>query len=293
MTRSIALLVFLAAMLTACFGADSADFVSPSTVRMGVLPDQSEERVRQRYLPLIDYLEARTPLTIEFVPSSGYQDLREKFAVGEIDIANFGGLTFTQAEARYDAEPLVMRDTDIAFASCYIVRGEDPRTSIAEFTGDTFSFGPRLSTSGHLMPRHFMSIDGVIPEEIFASVVHADSHDQTAERVREGEVALGVVNCVILEALMREGRLAPGEIRVLVTTPTYGNYVWAVQQDMPQDVRIALRDAFLDLDARVPEERALLRSLGANGYLPAGSGDFDDVRMAASALGLIQEASSD
>ena len=91
---------------------------------------------------------------------------------------------------------------------------------------------------------------------------------------------------------MREERLAPGQIRVLLTTPAYGNYVWAVQKDMPALVRVALRDAFLDLDARVSEERALLRSLGANGYLPAGSGDFDDVRMAADALGLIQEASA-
>ena len=186
-----------------------------------------------------------------------------------------------------------MRDTDIQFTSCYIVRGEDPRTSIADFAGEAFSFGPELSTSGHLMPRHFMRVDGIIPEDVFASVTHADGHDQTAEWVRDGNVALGVVNCVILEALMLEERLAPGEIRVLVTTPTYGNYVWAVQPDMPEKVRIELRDAFLALDARVPEERALLRALGANGYLPAGSSDFDDVRMAASALDLIHEASSD
>ena len=138
-----------------------------------------------------------------------------------------------------------------------------------------------------------MRVDGQTPEDLFASVKHANGHDQTAEWVRDGEVALGVVNCVILEALMLEERLAPGQVRVLLTTPTYGNYVWAVQPDMPTQVRVELRDAFLDLDARVPEERALLRSLGANGYLPAGSSDFDDVRMAASALGLIPEASAD
>lgn len=290
--RTTALSILVAVLLVACSDWDSVDIRAPQTVRMGVLPDQSEERLRQRYLPLVDYLEARTSLTIEFVPSSGYADLRDKFAMGEVDFANFGGLTFTQEEARSGAEPLVMRDTDISFTSCYIVRGDDTRTSIGEFAGEPFSFGPRLSTSGHLMPRHFMSVDGISPEDHFGSVVHSQGHDQTTEWVRDGKVTLGVVNCVILEALMREERLAQEQIRVLLTTPTYGNYVWAVQHDMPAQVRVALRDAFLDLDARVPEERALLRSLGANGYLPAGSADFDDVRMAATALGLIQQASA-
>ena len=162
-----------------------------------------------------------------------------------------------------------------------------------EFTGESFSFGPELSTSGHLMPRHFLSVDGITPEEEFESVRHSAGHDQTAEWVRDGVVALGVVNCVILDAMQRDGRLAPDEIRVLETTPTYGNYVWAVQPSMPDDVRTQLRDAFLALDATVPEQRALLQSLGANGYLPAGSSDFTDVRLAAEALNLIQEVGAD
>ncbi len=289
----VLLAVLLASLLFGCSDSASNAEDQPRTLRMGVLPDQSEERLRLRYLPLVDYLEARTSLDIEFVPSSGYPELLKLFADGEIDIANFGGLTFAQAEAASGAEPLVMRDTDVAFTSCYIVRGDDPRDSIDEFAGDAFTFGPRLSTSGHLMPRHFMRLDGVIPEDLFSAVRHSDGHDETAKWVRDGEVGLGVVNCVILEALILEEQLSPGQIRVLVTTPTYGNYVWAVQPAMPADVRTELRDAFLALDARVPEERAILRALGANGYLPAGKTDFNDVRMAAAELGLIQEASAD
>lgn len=289
-----ALLVLLIAQLL--FGcSDSTTNVEDQTgtLRVGVLPDQSVERLRLRYLPLVDYLEGHTSFDFEFVPTSGYPELLEQFAAGELDLVNFGGLTFTQAEAASGAEPLVMRDTDVAFTSCYIVRDEDTRKAIAEFAGESFSFGPRLSTSGHLMPRHFMRLDGLIPEDLFADVRHSNGHDETTEFVRDGEVGLGVVNCVILEALLLEERLTPGQIRVLMTTPSYGNYVWAVQPTMPDDVRTELRDAFLALDATVPEEQSLLRSLGANGYLPAGSSDFDDVRMAADALGLIHEASYD
>ncbi len=293
MGRLLVLLALLAPILTACSESASDASSSPLVIRMGVLPDQSEERVRQRYMPLVEYLESTTTLDIELVGSESYTDLREKFVSRDVELANFGGLTFTQAEAAAGAEPLILRDTDVAFTSCYIVLGSDPRESVEEFAGEAFSFGPRLSTSGHLMPRHFMGLDGITPEEEFESVRHSESHDQTAEWVRDGVVTLGVVNCVILDDLLREGRLAPDEIRVLETTPTYGNYVWAVQPTMPEDVRRQLRDAFLALDATVPEHRALLQSLGANGYLPAGSSDFTDVRLAAHALNLIQEVGAD
>ncbi len=287
------LLMLAALALAACSDPASVAPEAPSVVRLGVLPDQSEERVRLRYEPLVEYLEDNSLLTIELVPTTAYGDLLERFANGSVDIANFGGLTFAQAEASSGAEPLVMRDTDIAFTSCYIVSGDDPRSSIEDFAGDAFAFGPELSTSGSLMPDHYMRVDGMIPEDVFGSVVHSNGHDETTEWVRDGEVDLGVVNCAILEAMTAEERLATGQVRVLETTPTYGNYVWAVQRDMPEATRIALRDGFLDLDATVPEQRALLRSLGANGYLPAGSGDFDDVRRAADAQGLLQGVSAD
>ncbi len=293
MGRLLILMVLMSPLLAACSDGGSDASASPPVIRMGVLPEQSEERLQQRYMPLVDYLEASTTLDIELVGSESYTDLRDRFGRGDVHLANFGGLTFAQAEATAGAEPLVLRDTDLAFTSCYVVLGTDTRESVEEFAGESFAFGPPLSTSGHLMPRHYLSINGITPEEEFESVRHSDGHNQTAEWVRDGVVALGVVNCMILEPLLREQRLAPGEIRVLETTPTYGNYVWAVQAAMSDNVRMQLRDAFLALDATVPEDRELLRSLGANGYLPAGRSDFDDVRRAAAALDLIPETGAD
>lgn len=43
-----------------------------------------------------------------------------------------------------------------------------------------------------------------------------------------------------------------------------------------------VRDAFLSLEPSVAEHRAILDSIGANGYVPAGRSDFNEVRGAVS-----------
>lgn len=271
-------LCLLAATLCACGAADVNE--RQDAVSLGVLPDQSAEQLRRRYTPLVDYLEASTSLDIELVVPADYPSMLDAFAAGELDIVNFGGLTFTQAESRSNAAPLVMRDVDLNFRSCYIACGEDTRQNVAEFGADSFSFGPRLSTSGHLMPRHFLARADVDPDTFFESVQYSSGHDQTVEWVRDKVVALGVVNCVILQSMLADERIEEGQIRILAFTPAYANYVWAVQETMDKSVRRQLRDAFLGLDPMDPAHGELLQTLGAKGYLPASTEDFNDVRLA-------------
>lgn len=278
--RTIAILA-LTALLLACTGEAEKDLLKPRVIKLGVLPDQSKESLVAKYSPLVDYLSEQLAMEIDLVLSDDYAAMLDDFSARRIHIANFGGLTFTKAELRDNAEPLVMRDTDLNFASCYLVKAADNRRSVNEFEGATFAFGPKLSTSGHLMPRHFLKAAGHDPGAFFASIRYSSAHDNTAIRVRDGDVEIGVANCVIVESMYADGRLQQHEVRVLETTPAYVDYVWAVQENMDTSLKIKLRDAFLALDALVPEHLALLQKLGATAYLPASRADFDDVRRAA------------
>ena len=132
------------------------------------------------------------------------------------------------------------------------------------------------------MPRYFLKAAGIDPDTFFASVRHSSGHDETAVWVRDGAVAIGVANCMIVQSMDADGRLRQDEVRVLETTPAYGDYVWAIQEDLDSSLKVRLRDAFLALDARVPDHQMVLQRLGANAYLPASRADFDDVRRAAS-----------
>jgi len=278
----------LCATLIGCGEERAGDEPITRPIRVAVLPDQAKDRLSKQYAPLIEYLENSTKLEFELSIPANYSDLVEQFAAGHVDLAWFGGLTFVQASQRSQAIPLVFRDVDIQFTSCYLASATDARATVRDFAGGRFSFGPKLSTSGHLMPRYFMTREGLDPQEFFGSVRHSAGHDQTALTVRDGTVALGVANCVIVNALFDSGDLDESRVRIIDTTPPYSDYVWSVSPSLHESTRIIILNAFLSLDANVPEQRAILQAQGANNYMPAGESDFDVIRMAAVQAGVLR-----
>lgn len=281
-------LIFLVCVSLVACAEEHADRSSASgPIRVAVLPDQSKQTLLSQYVPLLDYLERATSLEFELSVPSDYQDLVSQFDAGRVDLAWFGGLTFVQAEQRSQALALAFRDVDVQFTSCYLAKASDSRTSIRQFEAEDFSFGPELSTSGHLMPRYFLTDEGLETEQFFASVRHSAGHDQTATWVADGTVVLGVANCIIVQSMFDNGLLSSDDVRIVETTPPYSDYVWAVNSSMNEATVLRILDAFLALDANVPEHRQLLRLHGANAYLPAGGENFAMVRAAAARAGLL------
>ena len=282
--------VVLAATIAGCGGFANQD-TQTATIRVGVLPDQERADLQRRHAPLVDYLGSVTGLDLELRFHDTYHDFSDAFENGTIDIAWFGGLTFVRAEHSSNAEPLVMREIDNRFVSYFIVRANADGHSVGDFESGRLAFGPQLSTSGHLMPLHFLRQRGIDPELFFASVRNSSGHDQTARWVRDGEADLGVVNSAILEAMVADGRLNADDVRVLEVTPTYANYVWGVQQDMSQETKLKLRNAFLALDPADPVHAHILGLQAATGYMPAMKADFRIPRAAAQQAGLLSPSS--
>ncbi|MCP4379652.1 MAG: phosphate/phosphite/phosphonate ABC transporter substrate-binding protein [bacterium] len=154
---------------------------APSILRVGVLPDESVEALHQRHDALLGHLSAETRIDFELVLPPDYKELVRLFGNREVDLVYFGGLTFLRANLFHRAEPLVMRDVDSRFTSWFLVKDGDPAHDVVDFKGKAFAFGSRLSTSGHLMPRHFMKTEKhIIPEEFFSEVRYSGAHDKTA-----------------------------------------------------------------------------------------------------------------
>ena len=264
--------VGLALQLSACSGPGQGP--SSNILRIGVLPDESEAVLRERLTPLFEFLSQETGLPYELVIPNNYAELVRAFGEGLIDLGYFGGVTFMQANSEYDAVPLVMRDVDTRFTSVLVVADESVKT-LKELRGKRFGFGSRLSTSGHLMPRHFLQVEhGVTPENYFHSVQYSGKHDRTAYWVRDGVVDAGVVNAEVIRKMFADGRLQPDDIRIILTTPPYPDYVWAVHpQTHPVDRENILR-AFLQLSTDNPQHEAILSKTGAASFYPASIEDF-------------------
>jgi phosphonate transport system substrate-binding protein len=275
----------LAFQLSACSGPEQE--LSIETLRIGVLPDESEKALLERYTPLFEHLSQETGHPYEIVIPNNYEEMLRAFGEGQIDLAYFGGVTFVMADSEYDAVPLVMRDVDTRFTSDLVVTGEDPRT-LEELQGKRFSFGSRLSTSGHLMPRHFLQVArGITPEKYFRSIQYSGKHDRTALLVRDGEVDAGVVNSEIIRKMFSDGRLQPGDIRIIWTTPPYADYVWAAHPQVHPMDREKIQQAFLQLSVENPQHEAILSNLGAGGFYPASNRDSSILKQVMDSLGML------
>lgn len=261
-------------LLTACQPTpDPAGERSP--IRVGLLPDRAEDIQRARFAPVFAYLEETTGLELEMVIEDNYETMLAGFLDDDIQIALFGGVTYVKAGDA--AVPLVLRDVDRQFSSCMVARADDTRSSVQEFAGARFSFGPELSTSGHLMPRYFLGLSGIQPEAHFATVSHSSGHDETAMWTAEARIDIGAVNCTALESFDES---LTSSLRVVARTPAYGNYVWAARNTVHPSVRAEIIDAFLALNPDIEHHARLLENLGASAYFPAKQSDFDAVRTA-------------
>lgn len=259
---------------------DSPDVQRVTSLRVAVLPDESIEAIRERYTPLLDHVSAYIGIPCELVVAKTYDELVDLMVGGHIDVAHFGGYSYALAHERAGTVALVQRDLDTRFTSYLVARADADADRIEDFESQRLSFGSRLSTSGHLMPRLFLSSEGITPETFFEEVVYSGAHDLTVLSVVKGEVDLGAVNAQIFESMIDDGRVNVDDIRVVAETPPYFNYVWAVHPSVPERSRIEIRDAFMSLSPTLDRHQAILSTFGAKTYLPADDADYASVREA-------------
>lgn len=281
-------LVLAALSLTSCAKQDSPSTTEPTILRIAVLPGQSSERSRQRYAPLIEYLSQELKIPCQLVLTDSYEEILHLFENEQVEVAKFGGLTFAKASRSSQAVPLVMRDIDMRFTSYFLVRADSSIRTLKDCRGLKLTFGSKLSTSGHLMPRYFMQTKNIQPEDYFSKVLYSGAHDRTAYHVRDGLADLGVANRFIIEQLLEEGKLSHKDVRVLWETPPYADYVWAARKGVPEKTQRQIRDAFLALSIGNPQHQKILSRVNAESYLPASQEDFSHLFTLANELGLLQ-----
>lgn len=269
-------LVFLVVTLMSGCGDSPtpASTTAPDIIRIAPIPDHAPELMRERYQPVVDYLAKQTGIKTELVIADSYQHLLDLFHAGEIDIANFGGVTFIKARKLDGAKPMVLRDIDGLFSSVVLVNTDINAEGLQALKGKPFAFGSNLSTSGHLMPRYFFGKQNIIPEEFFSTIEYSGAHDKTAYLVRDKKVSAGVANSGIVNEMYLDGRINKSNVRVLWESPAFADYVWAIQPNISKEIKARFESAFLNLQASIPEHKVLLDKLGAGYYVTANNNDF-------------------
>lgn len=274
------------ALLAATSQAQSAQPV----LRVTTIPEEAATEQIRRFTPLANYLSQQLNMRVEFTPVTDYPAAVEAMVNQRADLVWFGGFTFVLANIRSGGRviPIAQREEDTRFHSVFIARTDAAIRTLDDLRGRQVSFGSPSSTSGHLMPRHFLMAAGIVPERDFRRVAFSGAHDATIAAVVSGRVDAAALDMTVWSRFVSDGRVDTRAVDVFHRTPSFFNYNWAVHADMPAALRQRIQRALLDLDPANPAHREILTLNRATRYIETHPDNYLGIEAAARASGLLR-----
>lgn len=286
-------LLTLTASILALFQIACSSQGAPVLV-IGGIPDQDLSLLEERFGRVADYLATELGIPVEYRATVSYVALVTGFEHGDVDLAWFGGLTSVQARQLVPgSSAIAQRPRDADFRSVFIVRsGLGDVLAIEDLRGRSFTFGSESSTSGHLMPRFFLSRAGLRPDNDFRGrPSYSGSHDKTWQLVEAGAFDAGVLSQTVWQRAVDSGEVDTNTVSALAVTESYFNYNWlahgSLDETFGDGTTERIRDAFLALTAADEDDAKILELFHTDRFVATNNINYADLDAIARRLGLL------
>ena len=257
---------------------------------IGGIPDQNTSTLNERFDELAKYIGEKTGLEVKYTSSSDYSALVTAFGRNEVHLGWFGGLTGVQARSLVEnSEAVAQRPRDEEFESVFIVNKNFDVNNLSDLKGLSFTFGSESSTSGHLMPRFFLTEAGIDPETDFnGKANYSGSHDKTWTLVESGAFNAGALNIAVWESAVSENKVDLSKVNVFYTTPQYYDYNWTVgnvDEIFGTGTKDNIQEALISFGTDNPEIMALFQD---ESFIKSKNENYDAILNVAKSLGIIE-----
>ncbi|MEH7418145.1 putative selenate ABC transporter substrate-binding protein [Neobacillus drentensis] len=297
---SMLLLVILVFSLAACSSqkdekaSDSKKETTTNTkevFKIGAIPDQNASELDKGMTAVADYLSQKTGMKVEFVPSVDYAALVTGFQRGEIHMAWFGGLTSVQAiNLVPGAESFAQRPRDAEFHSVFITQPNSGITKLEDLKGKSFTFGSESSTSGHLMPRYYLTEAGIDANKDFDGKPNfSGSHDTTYKLVESGAFKAGALNEAVWQAAVKDKKVDTNKVKVFYTTPSFYDYNWTINSNVDDvfgnGAKKKVEDAILSITT---DQKEITDFFQTDKFIETKNSNYEKIQKVAKELNIIK-----
>ncbi|MBN2870929.1 MAG: PhnD/SsuA/transferrin family substrate-binding protein, partial [Campylobacterales bacterium] len=254
-------------------------------IRFGVFSYLGEEKTREKYQPLVDYLNRHLePEVILEVLSQ--EEINDKIAQGKLDIVTTNPTHFLVIRQRYSLSgaiaTLISASDEVIPSSklggVIIVRPESPILILKDLRGKTIAVPSTRHMGGYRAQAYELHNAGLNLAAIKNKIMEMHgSHQEVVHAILEGKAQAGFIRDGILEKMVQNGELREDEIRIVneqkpnahpykVSTRLYPEWpVFALPHADDADVK-----AFLATLLSLQPDDELIRTSGIYGYeLPA------------------------
>ena len=144
-----------------------------------------------------------------------------------------------------------------SYAGVIAVAKNSPIRTIQELVAHskelTFSFVDPASTSGFLVQRAYLQSVGLDPDKDFKKTMFSMNHVASAMTLIAGKVDAAAMMSNLPPLLISRGKLHPGDIRILWTSPPLPSSPIAVRKNLPKGFKEEIRQALLDIPTAAPD----------------------------------------
>ena len=263
---------------------------------VSAIPDQNPEKLNRLYSLLGEELSEGLGIEVVYKPVINYQAAVTAFRTCDLDLVWFGGLTGVQARLQKPGSVVIaQRDIDSKFHSLFIAHSKSKIKPISNINGlkvlkgKRFTFGSESSTSGRLMPQHFLAKAGVSLSDFKGGRAgFSGSHDATIVMVQSGTYEAGAVIEQVLKSNLANGQIDLSKVIPIWRTPAYADYHWLAQPKLDEEYGVGftekLINQFLAFDKKIPRQRKILKLFRANSFIRAYDYNYNEIETIARKL---------
>lgn len=225
----------LAGIALAVFSA--VIFAGEAPLKLGVgLFQPDREKNDATYRPLAEYLAAKLKRPVELRTVDSWEGLAKSLANGETDLALMGPWGYVLANHQAGAQVIstILYDGKPEYFAIMVTQPNSGINSPADLKGRTFAFGDKGSTSGYLIPLHYLMQQGITPEKYFSKVVHT-SHQAIETQVTQGVLDAGADYNRNRNAMIEQGLIKAEQSKIIWTSAPLPNDAFAVSHALVGD----------------------------------------------------------
>jgi phosphonate transport system substrate-binding protein len=142
--------------------------------------------------------------------------------------------------------------------------------------GATWVYNEPGSFSGYEAMRYYLAVQG-LDGDFFGRVVTSGSHQRSIEWVLAGDAEVSAIDSTVLSTLLVRRPSLAAQLRVVDSIGPSPMPPWVVAQQVPAEVRQAIRQLMLAMSGDA-EGQAILASAGIRRFVTVADGDYDKIR---------------
>ena len=260
---------------------------SRNPIRMMFVPSGDAQVIVKGGQEVAELLQKETGLHFKTSVATSYAAVIEAMGAGKVDIGWLATFSYVLAKDKYDVELLlvVQRFGSPFYRGQIMVRADSGINSLDNLQGKRFAFVDPAATSGHLYPKTLLLSKGLDPKTFFSKTIFAGSHNAVVLSIYKGEVDGGAAYDGSRAAVAKSYPDVFEKIKVLAYTKEIPNDTVSVRKELPEGLKVKLRDGLKKISDSPKGSKVLKRLYGISGLMDL-DGLFDPVREAGRLLDL-------